>query len=314
MHSFSFTPSPFRSGWQLLIQLVQGTYRPSTLWRFASYRYKFLLRTLINPMTTMQWLNQLTQLPFLIPLLDKQPSLPCRLHKPYLMARFSRRQISQILNFHYQLLLERFPPELLMQLLHNHIELAQLQGKNEENYRITLEIRNELDKEGEVTLKFINPQHIALARMTFVFCHYPDKPTLFIGGLQGAASTVAHEEIQNATKACHGLFPKRLLLETALAIAASLGIEQIFAVGNQTHIYQNWRYQHKKQDFLYADYDNFWLSLGAHATPAGYYTLPLCITRKTMEQIASKKRAEYRRRYDLLDSLTTQITQLVSTR
>ena len=37
--------------------------------------------------------------------------------------------------------------------------------------------------------------------------------------------------------------------------------------------------------------------------------LPLAMPRKPMEEIASKKRSEYRRRYALLDSLIQQVNQ-----
>lgn len=47
----------------------------------------------------------------------------------------------------------------------------------------------------------------------------------------------------------------------------------------------------------------FWLSIGAESTAEGYFRLPMTIARKSLEEIASKKRAEYRRRYQLLDTL-----------
>jgi len=37
------------------------------------------------------------------------------------------------------------------------------------------------------------------------------------------------------------------------------------------------------------------------------FTLPLSLPRKTLEEIASKKRAEYRPRYQLLDALAEQV-------
>jgi len=39
------------------------------------------------------------------------------------------------------------------------------------------------------------------------------------------------------------------------------------------------------------------------------FTLPLSMARKDLEEIASKKRAEYRRRYALLDTLAQQVLQ-----
>ncbi len=52
---------------------------------------------------------------------------------------------------------------------------------------------------------------------------------------------------------------------------------------------------------------SFWLSLGGEARADDLFTLPLQMERKALEEIASKKRAEYRRRYALLDALNTQV-------
>lgn len=41
-----------------------------------------------------------------------------------------------------------------------------------------------------------------------------------------------------ATKACHGLFPKRLLVEAVMTLAGAFPVEQILAVSNATHIYR----------------------------------------------------------------------------
>lgn len=63
---------------------------------------------------------------------------------------------------------------------------------------------------------------------------------------------------------------------------------------------------------MHADYDAFWSSLGGEMTDAGYYALPLTIARKSEADIASKKRAEYRRRYALLDSVVEQVPRRFS--
>jgi uncharacterized protein VirK/YbjX len=43
--------------------------------------------------------------------------------------------------------------------------------------------------------------------------------------------------------------------------------------------------------------------MGGRMLESGYFLLPTRIARKSLEEIASKKRAEYRRRYQLLDEL-----------
>ncbi|PVF10603.1 DUF535 domain-containing protein, partial [Yersinia pestis] len=47
----------------------------------------------------------------------------------------------------------------------------------------------------------------------------------------------------------------------------------------------------------------FWLSLGGNPDTEGHFRLPTKIVRKPLTEIASKKRAEYRRRYVLLEQL-----------
>lgn len=303
-----------RNGWQLFRLLVSGQWTPGSAWQKRRYRQKFLLRSLATPIATQKLMHSLAHQPHLEMLLKAQPGLPCRLHRPYLTVNTSRLEAQAALDFHYSQLSRLLPATLLQSHWSKQGAcLARLTGKNGEQYRIKLEALSMLDKEGESTLVFCDENDTVLAEMTFTLCQRNGKTTLFIGGLQGAKNWVPHENIQLATKACHGLFPKRLLLETACYIAPLLQAEKIQAVGNDTHIYRNWRYAKKKKDKLHADYDSFWLSMGGEPGNDGYFTLPAVITRKPMEEIASKKRAEYRRRYELLDSLAHQIVDSVKT-
>ena len=49
-----------------------------------------------------------------------------------------------------------------------------------------------LDKEGESTIQVQNGDGDVLTKMTFTFCEYNGKSTLFIGGVQGNAQ-LPHE-------------------------------------------------------------------------------------------------------------------------
>ncbi len=64
-----------------------------------------------------------------------------------------------------------------------------------------------------------------------------------------------------------------------------------------------------KKRKIHSDYDSFWASVGGVSDARHYYQLPLEIARKDESEIASKKRAEYRRRYALLDSIASQVQQ-----
>jgi hypothetical protein len=291
------------NGWQLMMALANGDKAPSKAWKKTSFRLKFIGRSLFRWPTTSALLNTLASNPLLDEILKAQPNLPCKLHRPYLAANMSKIESLFALRDHYALSKQRMPMKMLLGHLNKTFVLAKASGKSGETVSLELASIDHLNKEGEVTLLLRNANGIMLAEITFALVHYQQRPTLFIGGIQGANQQVPHAEIQQATKECHGLFPKRLALEGVCTLARHLGIQQIVAVGNATHIYQNWRYHSKKKDQLHADYDQFWTSMGGKMLESGYFLLPEQIARKPIDEIVSKKRAEYRRRYQLLDQL-----------
>ena len=299
-----------KTGWQLFRSLASGAITPGLAWQNPTYRRKFMLRSLATPFSTARLLASLAKQPCLMQMLQVQPGLPCRLHRPWLTVNMSRQNALESLNCHYQMMSRQLPATLLKGYLSKKgMTLVTLTGKDEQPFTLRLCADAFLDKEGEATLAFCDHQNTVLAEMTFTLCQFEGKSTLFIGGLQGAKSHVPHELIQGATKACHGLFPKRLLVEAAMTLGTAFPVEQIVAVSNATHIYRSWRYRKKKEGKLLADYDSFWLSIGGQQQDHGNFVLPLTMPRKPIEEIASKKRSEYRRRYALLDSLISQVNQ-----
>jgi uncharacterized protein VirK/YbjX len=307
--SLSNLPQP-KSGWQLFKNLAFGEIAPGLAWEKTAYRRKFMLRSLATPLSTARLLSELAKHPHLMQMLQVQPGLPCRLHRPWLTVNMDRQRALASLSWHYQMMCRKLPATLTHGYLSKQgVTLLTLTGKDEQQFTVRLCADAFMDKEGEATLVFCDGQNTALAEMTFTLCQFEGKSTLFIGGLQGAKAHVPHELIQGATKACHGLFPKRLLVEAAMTLGAAFPVEQIVAVSNDTHIYRSWRYRKKKEGKLLADYDSFWLSIGGEKQDNGNFMLPLVMPRKPMEEIASKKRAEYRRRYALLDSLIQQMKQ-----
>ncbi|WP_256371780.1 DUF535 family protein [Erwinia tracheiphila] len=66
------------------------------------------------------------------------------------------------------------------------------------------------------------------------------------------------------------------------------------------------RYRLKKKNLFLASYNEFWETLNAKPLSAALYEIPLEFPRKPLESILSKKRSEYRKRYELLDILKEQ--------
>ncbi len=206
---------------------------------------------------------------------------------------------------HYQLM-DRLANNQLCQLLLSPTGnlLARFTGKNEEQFALYC-CSGHYDREGEITL-LLNYQDMTLASLSFSIIQEQQQRTLLIGGLQGPRKHISNDVIRDATKAAHGVFPKRLLMEAVFILAAQCGVQAITAVGDTTHVFRSLRYRHSKGDKFFASYSEFWLSLGGEMRRDELFTLPLSMARKELEEIASKKRAEYRRRYALLDTLVLQ--------
>ena len=130
---------------------------------------------------------------------------------------------------------------------------------------------------------------------------------MWIGAMQGPNVDDAKEIIKRITKKCHAYRTKNLILYAAQAVARSLGVNKIFAVTNEGYYANN----HVRSDRkLKTSFSDFWQEVGGTATgDARFYELPLVETRKTFEEIPSHKRAQYRRRFALLDELDSAIEQ-----
>ena len=298
-----------KSKWQLFNLLYTGKLPLNELWLNWTYRYKFFLRTLFLSPITLKWFDKLIQYPLLGYYFSCQTNLPCKLQRPYLASCLSQQERFEALAYHYDFL-ARHSDSMTKAFYNPNIacELADVKVKNDANIKIALQARNKFAREGEISLYFYDNDGIDLATITFTIMQYQQKTTLFIGGLQGTGHHDARIRVQQATKQCYGLFPKRVALEAALVIARYFNLEQIVAVGNKTHIYNNWRYN-TRQERILSDYDDFWLTIDGKQDSNGLFILPNLIYRKSLDEIASKKRSEYRNRYALLDQLENSITE-----
>lgn len=304
----SYLQQPTSSGIKLFADLVGKRIIPGELWYSSGTRTKFALRSLLTPISTLKLLNGITRTPHYLDILKKQPSWPCKLHRPYLSINFKRNQIVGALNDHYQILFKQLESTVINRIFAVHAYLlATIQGKNEA-FLIYIDALDNLNKEGELSLYMTTAENVILAKCAFTLLTIDGKQTLFIGALQGPTKgDNSLEIIRHATKECYGLFPKRLLIEAICRFADHMNCEQILAASNETHIYRSIRYWHKKKNKMVADYNSFWESLSGIRNENNDFHLPSYIERKSLDEVPSKKRAEYRRRYQLLDDLENDI-------
>ena len=135
-------------------------------------------------------------------------------------------------------------------------------------------------------------------------------PAMWIGAMQGPNMAHARDVVKQATKACHSYRTKNLVLYIAQAAARTLGLRHIYAVTNMGYYANN----HVRIDRkLKTDFSAFWHEAGGIDTDdARFMELPLIEARKTMEEVPTRKRAVYRRRFALLDEIDREVTERVA--
>lgn len=136
----------------------------------------------------------------------------------------------------------------------------------------------------------------------------PDKhgnDSLWIGAMQGPNMDGAKDLIKKITKVCHGYRTKNLVLYIVRAIAKIMGIKAIYAVTNEGYYANN----HVRVDRkLKTSFSDFWAEVGGCSTDdIRFYQLPVEENRKDVEDIPTRKRAIYRRRFNFLDELDESI-------
>jgi uncharacterized protein VirK/YbjX len=299
------------SGFSLFMDLLSGARTPDALWKNRMFRVKYAVRTLLHPLDTLKVLDKMAAEPVWQEALSVQTKLPNKIHKPYLYLGLPSAGRADALVDHYEFVKSLSNATLKNALLSvGGYTVTQFTGKDGENFRVVLGSIGKSEREGEANM-FLYMNETRLAALTFSVVQRPEGPTIVVGGFQGAHRSTPHEVIKQATKSCYGLFPKRLLLESLQRIAEITGVKRILAVSDTGHVFRSLRYRHRKKNVFVASYNEFWDSISATVYSSALYDVPLELPRKTMEELPSKKRSEYRKRYTLLDELGESIASLL---
>ncbi|WP_294705371.1 VirK/YbjX family protein [uncultured Fusobacterium sp.] len=231
----------------------------------------------------------------------RYPSLCTKIHRPYLTNTLENSEKIKAIISAYEVLDRKFPENILEQLYKDgKLELCTFIGKGDLEYKISINLYPNYEKEGEFTLVCYNFEDKPLAKLTFGFLDN----SIIIGGLQGLEKGENPNLIKEATKSMYGIFPKKIVLEVLYLLFPEY---EIIGVGRDKHIYFSDHYRKKKEGKVYANYDEFWESIDG-IEKDGMWILPTKLERKKLEDIPSKKRSLYQNRFSLLDSIFENIS------
>lgn len=169
-----------------------------------------------------------------------------------------------------------------------------------EEHTLSLEMffRNGEIREGSMTLALCLDGEFVY-HINFWCAQEGEKQVLYIGCHQGSKHGL--EVNKELTKAFFGYRPKNFILYALRILAKELAVDELRAVSNYGFYANNHIRKNRK---LLVSYDKFWKECGGEImADQRFFTRPLIEPRKTMEEVPTRKRAVYRKRFAFLDAL-----------
>lgn len=270
----------------------------------ASRKVRFLFRSVLYYKASATWFNFVKTSPLAAHSAELKETLQ-QPHRPLYDYRLSADQRTALLIDHHETAFAILGDALAQRLLrHEAVPICQIDGKHGDQYRLCLVTEGRLNKEGQLSLR-LSDEHETLISVAFSFSTVNRQIKVIVGAIQ-ATHNEALGKIRHATHAFHGIQPRFLLVSALRLLATQLGIETIEAISAKNHVYQSLRYRHKKS--ISSSYDTLWEMVLGEKMICGNYEIPLAPARKTLESYPSKKRAEYKQRFLLIENIEAQIS------
>ncbi|WP_051304804.1 VirK/YbjX family protein [Chitinilyticum litopenaei] len=265
-------------------------------------KLRLVFRSLLQPRSSARWFAFLRHSP-LSAVLGREPEFIERVHRPFFDCRLPADAVCDVLIGHFRHFHSRFCAGQAAAIMRGEgVELARLSGKSGESCRLLLNRFGKFDKEGGLCLQLVTAD-TWLQALSFSLVTRNGQTGLLIGGMQGKKD--GRERIREVTRELHGLQPRLLLLDALRDVARVCGCAFIDAIASENHVYASPRYRHRKDVRL--DYEEVWLAAGGIRQASGHFSIPLARECVPIAERPARKRAEYRRRGEVLDAMQREI-------
>ena len=264
---------------------------------------KLRLRAWRHRRETRRWLALLNGSPLLGRLARNWPRLIQKIYRPYLSGAFDCQERLSLLTEHYRVIAARGLGALVEQAARAPVTLASVTGKSGTSYRIDLRAINAMEREGELTLQLASGGQVIYST-AFSFLKAEHRLSIGLGCLQGPQGADGLALVREATRDLHGIRPKNLMVRLARQLGHDIGCQAMVLVGNDNRAVRH----STKKGLVLADYDALWRELGAHPRGNGDFELA-CedLPPLQLEDIASKKRSEAKKRHQTVIELSAAI-------
>lgn len=266
----------------------------------------FRVRCILNRRRMKRLWDYFHSLSVLVKISDVYPFVYEQPQRAFFYHRSTFEERAALVEAHFAFLTEHIREDVLLDWYQEKNYLL-WKGPSLDNEELTLMLYYEAGqrKEGLLSVMLRLSTKPLYQIIFWIAPNKAGRPSMWIGAMQGPNMDNAREIVKQATKLCHAYRTKNLILYAAQAVARSLGLSHIYAVTNEGYYTNNHVRIDKK---LKTDFSDFWREAGGRETDDSRFDeLPLVEPRKTMEEVPTRKRAVYRRRFAMLDELDAAV-------
>lgn len=181
------------------------------------------------------------------------------------------------------------------------------------NTTIVLDKPSWFVREGEIVLNIFQSD-LRVMSVAFTLGTYQEEMVLYVGGIQGIHSGVPSEHsleiFKVLTKDFNGLRPRSFVIAILRMIATRIGATKILAIDQMHRHHLHPYFKSSAKSLNKTNYDEIWKDNEGVAGDDGFYHLKVSTTLKDLNEVDSKKRSMYRKRYEMLDQIEQKISAL----
>lgn len=181
-----------------------------------------------------------------------------------------------------------------------------------ENLHILLDQPKWFMREGQLVFNLFL-RNVRILSLAFSFAHESGKVVAYIGALQGRNFDWLLDINREITKSLHGMRPRDFLFEQFRDFCRIVGVSKIYAVSDSSRHHRSSYFDIRtKSEELKLNYDEIWVERGGILENSDFYVFSVNAQKKNLEEVPSKKRSMYRRRYEFLKITEARMLEVCS--
>lgn len=165
-------------------------------------------------------------------------------------------------------------------------------------------------REGQLVMNLFL-DNVRIFSLAFSFARQSGNVVAYVGAMQGRNIDGLLDTYREITKAMHGMRPRDFLFELFRAFCRALGVTKIFAVSDASrHHRSSYFGRNAKNTELTLNYDEIWLERGGALENSDFYVLSVTPQVKNLDEVPSKKRSMYRKRFEFLEATEARMLEV----